>query len=99
MFDININTDVVLTNLKEFESKINEMDTLLVDVKRELNDVKSYWQGEEGEEVELKMDEFSKTFEEITLNSKTFTEFLDYAIQKYEKYENKNLEEQEDLAT
>ena len=99
MFDINIDTNAVVTNLKEYQSKINEMDALLVDIKNELNDVKSYWQGEEGEETELKMDEFSKTFESITLKSKSFTEFLDYTIQKYEKYENKNLNKQDELAT
>ena len=81
------------------DSKINEMDALLQDVKRELDDVKTYWQGEEGEESELKMDEFSKTFESITKKSNTFTEFLDYTIQKYEKLENNNIKQQDGLAT
>ena len=99
MFDINIDTNAVVTNLTEFRNQINEMDTLLKDVKLDLDDVKNYWYGEEGEEVTLKMDEFSKNFEDITKKTNTFTDFLDYAVEKYEKYENKNLNKQDYLAT
>ena len=99
MFDINIDTNAVVTNLNEFKKQINEMDTLLKNVKVKLDDVKNYWYGEEGEEVTLKMDEFSKTFEDITKKTTTFTNFLDYTVQKYEKLENKNIEKQDYLAT
>ena len=99
MFDINIDTNAVVTNLTEFRNQINEMDTLLKDVKLDLDDVKNYWYGEEGEEITNKMDEFSRDFENITRKTTTFTDFLDYAVEKYEKYENKNLKNQDNLAT
>ena len=74
-------------------TKIEDMDTLLEKMKKEMTDSRSYWQGEEAESVQDSMDAFSSTFNEVAVNSKTFTTFLQETSDKYQKLEDENIEE------
>ena len=92
-YDIKIDTTEVIEKMNTLISKIDEMDTLLEKMKKEMSDSRTYWQGEEAESVQESMDAFSSTFSEVKVNSSTFTTFLQETSDKYKKLDDDNVKE------
>ena len=92
-YDIKIDTSEVIEKMNLLITKIEDMDTLLEKMKKEMYDSRNYWQGEEAESVQDCMDAFSATFSEVEVNSKTFTTFLQETSDRYQKYEDDNIKQ------
>lgn len=82
---IDVNYESLANLMKEFESEIKEMQTMLEDVEDETKDIPSIWDGDDSEPVVASFTEFKKYFEEINTKNKKYLDFLENVIQTYKK--------------
>ena len=80
---IDIVTESLATNLNEFQSDMNKMETLLGEIKASTSRAKSSWKGSASDSVIGGLETFQQVFEQVTAQNKKYIAFLNTVIERY----------------
>lgn len=87
MDDIKITLNEVVLSANTIRSINNNMDDVLCNVSRLMNDLSSFWRGTAGETIVQRFQKFANKFLKESQDIEAYAKYLDYAVSSYDSLE------------
>jgi uncharacterized protein YukE len=78
----------LMETLGQFQNKMNEMESLVDEIKAATRNIKASWRGKTGEETIGKIESYQEVFDEIDKQNQKYVEFINTTIDNYKANEN-----------
>lgn len=87
MDDIKITLNEVVSSANTIRSINNNLDEVLCNVSRQMNDLSSFWKGTAGETIVQRFQKFANQFLKESEAIEAYAKYLDYAVSSYDSLE------------
>jgi uncharacterized protein YukE len=82
---VDITAESLADNLASFQSKMNQMQTLVGEIKSATSKAKNMWQGSASDTVMGQIESYQKVFEDVDTQNQKYVTFLNSVIDSYKK--------------